>query len=517
MHACHPTALGAPIAPWRIENVLGVHGFHMTFLINALPSKHPLLASILFCDVQMAAHLRSKVTLLSTTMQPTGIPPRVGLHLQLETNLEAIRALPNEVREGVAKLLEDKVVTAGNITQSLLEEFLKKSVNDVLATTQPLNTVTIPAVSDNSPVHPVHFWGGRWHLLPEDFELPSVDVANGWHLWWCGSQGRGVPALFKLHSRDLTRKHAKILCEWSFAVGELQHCYKTALGDNIPGPYTSPTIIAAFSTITENLPLSWDRTQLGRQRRLSQMKMVTFALCLGMRSTKNYIFKFDSRTARMGKTLVTKDDNGDYRCPKCDAKYNENQKDALRMHCTRHHPGESVVFKATRSAAEKQAMPRERKLKWKAKQTAKSPVKAPRELFTLRDAKKRGVYGAQKPIVYTAESTIPNAGIGVFASQTLLQGDIVPVYEGDLVEELPFNITYVRQFHANDKTWWVDGLRVLEEGKGVGSFVNRQSCQLGFHKNCEYFQQGRTLCIQVTKTIKTNKELFAVYGKRYRL
>ncbi|ETV98898.1 hypothetical protein H310_08390 [Aphanomyces invadans] len=428
----------------------------MTFLINALPSKHPLLASILFCDVQMAAHLRSKVTLLSTTMQPTGIPPRVGLHLQLETNLEAIRALPNEVREGVAKLLEDKGVTAGNITQSLLEEFLKKSVNDVLATTQPLNTVTIPAVSDNLPVHPVHFWGGRWHLLPEDFELPSVDVATGWHLWWCGSQGRGVPALFKLHSRDLTRKHAKILCEWSFAVGELQHCYKTALGDNIPGPYTSPTIIAAFSTITENLPLSWDRTQLGRQRRLSQMKM---------------------------------DDNGDYRCPKCDAKYNENQKDALRMHCARQHSGESVVFKATRSAAEKQAMPRERKLKWEAKQTAKSPVKAPRELFTLRDAKKRGVYGAQKPIVYTAESTIPNAGIGVFASQTLLQGDIVPVYEGDLVEELPFNITYVRQFHANDKTWWVDGLRVLEEGKAS----------------------------DLTKTIKTNKELFAVYGKRYRL
>ncbi|RHY22055.1 hypothetical protein DYB32_009631, partial [Aphanomyces invadans] len=157
--------------------------FHMTFLVNALPAKHPLLASSLFGDVQMAAHLRSKVTLLSTTMQPTGIPPHVGLHLLLETNLEAIRALPNEVREGVAKLLEDKGVTAGNITQSLLEELLKKAVNDVLVTTQPLNTVTIPAVSDDLHVHPVHFWGGRWHLLPEDFELPSDDVATGWHLW----------------------------------------------------------------------------------------------------------------------------------------------------------------------------------------------------------------------------------------------------------------------------------------------------------------------------------------------
>ena len=251
--------------------------FHMDFLINTLPAKHPLLASVLFGDMQLATGLRSNVTLTSNTMQPTGIPPHVALHVQLERNMEAIRALPQEVSEGIEKLLEDKGVTAGNITQTLLEEVLKKAVNDVVAATQTHSQATAPVESNTLPVHPVHFWGGRWHLLPEDFQLPSVDVATGWHLWWCGSQGRGIPALLKLHPRDLTRKQAKILCEWSFAVGELQSCHRAVTGSDIERPYTTQSIIAAFSSIMEHLPVVWGQTQLGRQRRLSQMKMVTFA------------------------------------------------------------------------------------------------------------------------------------------------------------------------------------------------------------------------------------------------
>ncbi|RHY23855.1 hypothetical protein DYB32_009043, partial [Aphanomyces invadans] len=207
--------------------------FHMDFLVNTLPAKHPLLASVLFGDMQLATDLQSIVKLTSDTMQPTGIPPRVALHVQLNRNMEAIRSLPQEVSEGIEKLLEDKGVTDGNITQSLLEELLKKAVNDVVMTTQTHSQATTPVESNALPVHPVHFWRGRWHLLPEDFELPSVDVATGWHLWWCGSQGRGIPALLKVQPRDLTRKQAKILCEWRFAVDELQSCHRAATGSDI--------------------------------------------------------------------------------------------------------------------------------------------------------------------------------------------------------------------------------------------------------------------------------------------
>ncbi|ETV63860.1 hypothetical protein H257_19198 [Aphanomyces astaci] len=83
--------------------------------------------------------------------------------------------------------------------------------------------------------------------------------------------------LYKLSSRDMSKKQAKILCEWSFAIDELQKVYFSAAGRELGHPINSASVISAFSTSMTALPSSWGQTQLGRQRRLSQLKMVTFA------------------------------------------------------------------------------------------------------------------------------------------------------------------------------------------------------------------------------------------------
>ncbi|ETV73859.1 hypothetical protein H257_11519 [Aphanomyces astaci] len=175
--------MGAPNSSWRLVASCGVLSLclaslvhHKAFLVTALPPKHPLLSSVLFGDASAAAIVGANVALTSQTIQPTGIPPHVDLHSQIDQSLAVVRALPSAIRESIGV----------------------------------------------SGFRPVHYWGGRWHLLPETFELPSVDVATAWHLWWCGSPARDIPPLFKISSRDLTKKEGKILCEWNFAVVELQ-------------------------------------------------------------------------------------------------------------------------------------------------------------------------------------------------------------------------------------------------------------------------------------------------------
>ncbi|ETV79837.1 hypothetical protein H257_07053 [Aphanomyces astaci] len=91
-------AAGALVFPrlWSHESLRGVLVLclaslvhHKVFLEDTLPAKHPLLSSVLFGDVGMTTLLRANVTLLSSSMQPTGIPPHVSLHTQLEKNLAA--------------------------------------------------------------------------------------------------------------------------------------------------------------------------------------------------------------------------------------------------------------------------------------------------------------------------------------------------------------------------------------------------------------------------------------------
>ncbi|RHX98163.1 hypothetical protein DYB36_014000, partial [Aphanomyces astaci] len=190
--------VSGPMSPSVVVLCLASLVHHKVFLEDTLPAKHPLLSSVLFGDVGMTTLLRANVTLLSSSMQPTGIPPHVSLHTQLEKNLAAVRALPGEIRDGIESLLDEKGVSAGNITHALLEQLLKNAVASVVDARPIIVSTRSPAQDESVPVRPVHYWGGRWHLLAEDYELPSVDVSTGWHLWWCGSPARDIPPLYKI-------------------------------------------------------------------------------------------------------------------------------------------------------------------------------------------------------------------------------------------------------------------------------------------------------------------------------
>ncbi|KAF0725507.1 hypothetical protein AaE_009703 [Aphanomyces astaci] len=204
----------------------------------------------------------------------------------------------------------------------------------------------------------------------------------------------------------------------------------------------------------------------------------------------------------MEHVLVTADENGEYLCPQCEVKY--TRQESLRMHCTRKH-GLAITFKVKRTAAEKSEQSRQRKAKWSEKQAAiralvsLSTVEEKRDAFSRRDARKRGVHEAKDPIVYTK-----------------IFDDVVTAYDGQLVPDAPTNHLYALQITGASKPMWIDGLRELERGKGIGSFVNRASREHHCYMNCDYKEFAESAYIVITKKIKANSELFTVYSRGYR-
>ncbi|RHY42210.1 hypothetical protein DYB34_012297, partial [Aphanomyces astaci] len=162
---------GAVVFPrlWVHEELRGVLKlclaslvYHKEFLEASLPPKHQLLAYVLFGDLTLANTLGSTVTLASNILQPTGIPPHVGLHTQLEQTSVLVRTLPTEICEGIEKILEDKGVTAGNITQSLLEKLLKDAVASVVSLTSASSSTTVEVTDESIPTRPVSNWLKIW-------------------------------------------------------------------------------------------------------------------------------------------------------------------------------------------------------------------------------------------------------------------------------------------------------------------------------------------------------------------
>ncbi|KAG9398176.1 hypothetical protein AC1031_014778 [Aphanomyces cochlioides] len=88
----------------------------------------------------------------------------------------------------------------------------------------------------------------------------------------------------------------------------------------------------------------------------------------------------------------------------------------------------------------------------------------PRRLLSRRDARKRGCYGAERPIVVTGSSKIECAGAGVFVCVDLLAGT---TYDGEIVFQDPQEPSYTIGYdfgatpaHAKISKWiiWRDDM-----------------------------------------------------------
>ncbi|KAG9416414.1 hypothetical protein AC1031_021900 [Aphanomyces cochlioides] len=120
--------------------------------------------------------------------------------------------------------------------------------------------------------------GGQLHKLPESFELPTVDLATAWKLWWRGLPAKKIPPFCQISPRDISKQTAKkVLSEWRFLMERLSRCYESKTGCAVPLNLSEIDLQTSFHIVNEMLAPLRQPTAKKRQRRDAQMKISTIA------------------------------------------------------------------------------------------------------------------------------------------------------------------------------------------------------------------------------------------------
>ncbi|KAG6959263.1 hypothetical protein JG687_00008898 [Phytophthora cactorum] len=154
----------------------------------------------------------------------------------MPVNDSKFAALPPHQMEQV---LERKGVAAGNITRPMLRYEIQSLLAEVgLHST----TATDPEIASQPSGSPRHYhilgWGEGGHLLPKNFEFPSIDPLGAWMLQWFDDQRRGCPPYNGIFSDNLDTTTIKAThSEWSIMVRHIVNGIKDKL--HVPMPSKS--------------------------------------------------------------------------------------------------------------------------------------------------------------------------------------------------------------------------------------------------------------------------------------
>ena len=183
--------------------------YHSTWLQEHLPERHRLRFTRLFTTAGLLERLRSKVKCKlwepGDPIRATGITNNTATQLELRAVLsrfklisQQLEEVPPQVVDGVANVLEEKAVNAGQVTTHGLKDMLQKCLTDAGLTraVEQLNNPGHPVArpSDGGLASPEngsaiqqqqlhrdssrhgftpYAWGGRFHLAPEGYQLPT--------------------------------------------------------------------------------------------------------------------------------------------------------------------------------------------------------------------------------------------------------------------------------------------------------------------------------------------------------
>ena len=210
--------------------------YHSEWLQATLPAQHPLFRQRVWTSGTIT-RLKSKVHMgkvfnPTTGMKSTGIPPSVVLlakFAELTAEMQDLRAtMTCDKNELLAKLVD----LPEQLRHDLLNHFqvngaipltsmeitnLLRDMEERLAlriSTSSLHTEESPGAAMNSSItsneasgdHETWTWGGRFHMVPEDFVFPKTTVAEMWNLWWKGFPNRRIGPLRFLKQFDVDVK-----------------------------------------------------------------------------------------------------------------------------------------------------------------------------------------------------------------------------------------------------------------------------------------------------------------------
>ncbi len=209
------------------QNTLASVVHHVDWLRDNLPAKHPLFATRLFSSFDVSAlkkHVACALPVADGDLQATGVPSHVALKVDLAVLkeqqkgiLSAVTDFRKEFADTLRGGLNDFALSQGHMTFDKFKELLDGHLgafDERLRVQLQQRDVEAPSSassqpSDNAPSNKTYMWGGMLHLVPEDFELPSVTVQQAFTLWAAGSVEKGLPPFRMLTLHDMPSKNAK--------------------------------------------------------------------------------------------------------------------------------------------------------------------------------------------------------------------------------------------------------------------------------------------------------------------
>lgn len=153
----------------------------------------------------------------NSDLRPTGIPSHVHLKLRLaeiERKQDEVLASLSTFGESVENVLRDGLndfaLIQGHMTYDNFKDLLAENIAALQKQLYASLNKSLEGEKgmeiNNSTQHSgqdVYMWDGMLHLVPQDFEFPSVTVRQAFILWACGNQEKRLPAFRFLAPRDM--------------------------------------------------------------------------------------------------------------------------------------------------------------------------------------------------------------------------------------------------------------------------------------------------------------------------
>jgi hypothetical protein len=221
MPACFKQTL-----PYLLASVL----YHEDWLFKTLPAQHPLRTSVLYTNpalYQQVQQLRSQVLVGEshcpiTHLMATGIPVHLCIVNQLvdvSNNLMKQGCEMKQLLEQLPHLVTQSVLSKCSVNGAipLTKDDLTSLCNTIISQLKPHSISTtstqhnVSSFSNTSGSAHIEWklwtWGGKLHMVPQGWTLPSTHIKEIWSMWFTGNAKELIGPLWRLRPGDMANSN----------------------------------------------------------------------------------------------------------------------------------------------------------------------------------------------------------------------------------------------------------------------------------------------------------------------
>jgi len=149
-------------------------------------------------------------------MRPTGIPPHIGVMIELKTVTETLRTLPDSLVENIGRIIEEREATASRpvtkddvrvVVSETFQSFWQAYFQDRDSGSHRQQGDHVDSPDPDSEAGPKLFIvDGKMSRLPPDFKLPTGNLQAAWISYLLCDRQNNLPPLRAIYGREMSRK-----------------------------------------------------------------------------------------------------------------------------------------------------------------------------------------------------------------------------------------------------------------------------------------------------------------------